>query len=366
MMTKILIVVGTRPNFIKITQFRKEALRFPNLEIKIVHTGQHYDANMSDVFFEQFNIFPDYYLEAEKGSACKQLASIIEKLDLFINTTYLPDLILAPGDVNSTLAAALVANKNNICLGHIESGLRSMDRTMPEEHNRILVDQMSDICFVTEPSGMQNLANENSLASIYYVGNTMIDTLTAFNNEIENTPILAELALSKKSYTLITMHRPKNVDTAQGIAFIAALLEKLSKKTKIVFPVHPRTLKQIPKEALAKIQNNKKIKLLPPIGYFQFQKLVKEAKCIITDSGGIQEETTFLKVPCLTIRPNTERPITAEIGTNTLLINNIALIEKYVERIFEGTYKIGAVPELWDGKATTRILESITSYFKNN
>jgi len=358
-MKKVLVVVGTRPNFIKITQFKKEALKFPNLEIKILHTGQHFDANMSDIFFEQFNTFPDYYLNAEKGRPAFQMASIIEKLDTFVNEVYRPDLILVPGDVNSTLASAIVANKNNISLGHIESGLRSYDRTMPEEHNRILTDQLSDHCFVTEPSGMENLAKENSHAQIHYVGNTMIDTLAAFEKQIIQNNKIAALNLSKHSFVLVTMHRPNNVDNNDGIAFINNLLLKLSEKLTVVFPAHPRTVKNFDTVQLKELQQNKNIHILEPLGYFEFQNLVKNAKCIVTDSGGIQEETTYLQIPCLTIRPNTERPITTDSGTNTLIPNDIDLVLKYVQSIIDKNYKKGTIPELWDGKATQRILAAI-------
>jgi len=358
-MKKVLIVVGTRPNFIKITQFKKEASKFPNIEIKILHTGQHFDANMSDIFFEQFNTFPDYYLNAEKGRPAFQIASIIEKLDTFINEEYCPDMILVPGDVNSTLATAIVANKNNIPLGHIESGLRSYDRSMPEEHNRVLTDQLADHCFVTEPSGMENLAKENSHAQIHYVGNTMIDTLANFEKQIIENNKIADLNLSPHSFVLVTMHRPNNVDNKQGIDFINDLLLKLSEKIFVVFPAHPRTVKNFDPKQLKTLQQNKNIHILEPLGYFEFQNLVKNAKCIVTDSGGIQEETTYLKIPCLTIRPNTERPITIESGTNTLIPNDISLVIKYVQSVIDKKYKKGTVPELWDGKATQRILAAI-------
>ncbi len=358
-MVKILIVVGTRPNFIKITQFKKEAKKFLNMEIKMVHTGQHFDPNMSDVFFEQFDCFPDFYLEATKGNPAQQIASIIDKLDHYVNHEFKPDIILVPGDVNSTLAAAIVANKNNITLGHIESGLRSYDRSMPEEHNRVLTDQLADHCFVTEPSGMDNLAKENSASQIHYVGNTMIDTLVAFEKEIDANSINKELGLENHKYALVTMHRPNNVDSENSIQFIAELLENIANKLTVVFPAHPRTLKNFDPKQLAALKSNKKIRFLEPMGYFEFQNLVKNAICVVTDSGGLQEETTFLRVPCLTIRPNTERPITIEVGTNTLLPNNIGIINKYLESIIDKTYKTGAIPELWDGKATFRILSAI-------
>lgn len=361
-MKNILIVVGTRPNFIKITQFKKELQKFPNLKAKIIHTGQHFDANMSDIFFQQFGLTPDIYLNAEKGSPSHQISSIIAKLDQLVQEER-PDLIMVPGDVNSTLATAIVANKNNIPLAHIESGLRSFDRTMPEEHNRVLTDQLSQICFVTEPSGMNNLAQENNKASIHYVGNTMIDTMVAFKNEIDNSKYYESLDLSNGEYLLITMHRPSNVDNEEGLSFMHKLFTKLAEKREIVFPAHPRTLKNLEKlELLETIKQNPRIHFIEPLGYFQFQNLVKNAFCCITDSGGIQEETTFAQIPCLTLRPNTERPITIDKGTNTLLPNDIEMVLKYITAIENKQYKQGEIPENWDGKATYRILDIINEY----
>lgn len=360
-MKKIFIVVGTRPNFIKITQFKKEAKKFPTLDIKIIHTGQHFDANMSEIFFTQFELEPDIYLNAEKGRPAAQIASIIQKLDDLVNEDR-PDLILVPGDVNSTLATAIVANKNNIALGHIESGLRSFDQEMPEEHNRILTDQISQFCFVTEPSGMHNLAQENSLAAVHYVGNTMIDTLVAFQKQIDDCKFFEKLKLTQGNYFLLTMHRPSNVDNDEGLIFLHQLLKDLSKSRDIVFPAHPRTLKNLDAlNLLQEIRENKKVHFIEPLGYFEFQNLVKNAFCCITDSGGIQEETTFVSIPCLTLRPNTERPITITKGTNTLLPNDIGMVNKYIKAIEQGEYKQGDIPENWDGSATFRILEVISN-----
>ena len=356
-MKKVFLVVGTRPNFIKITQVKKLGQKFRNLEIKIIHTGQHFDDNMSKVFFEQFKIEPEVYLNAETGTPSKQIASIIERLDGFIQIER-PDIILVPGDVNSTLATAIVANKNNITLGHIESGLRSFDNSMPEEHNRVLTDKISHHCFVTEPSGMDNLAQEASVANVHYVGNTMIDTMVAYEKEIDESNYFDSINLKSKDYILLTMHRPSNVDSKDGISFIAKLIQEISKTKNVVFPIHPRTLKKF--EAFNNLEvltNNSKVKIIEPLGYFQFQNLVKNAFCCVTDSGGIQEETTFARVPCLTLRPNTERPITILKGTNTLLPNDIEMVLKYIQSIEDKTYKKGDVPELWDGKATERILK---------
>jgi UDP-N-acetylglucosamine 2-epimerase (non-hydrolysing) len=306
-MKKILIVVGTRPNFIKVTRFKEVAKKYADLEVKILHTGQHYDEKMSTVFFKQFNLTPDVFLNIELGSPNSQMAHIMLGLEKTINE-YKPDLLIVPGDVNTTFAAALTANKMNIKIAHLESGLRSFDRTMPEEFNRVLTDIVSDYFFVTEQSGMHNLLNEGKdNKSVFFVGNTMIDTMVAFKQEIENSAILEQLKLDKEKYVLMTMHRPATVDTEKGLSKLIELIEYISNKYKVVFPIHPRTIKNMQVFNLySLINNNPDILLTEPLDYFSFQKLIKYCKLIITDSGGIQEESTFLQKPCLTLRPNTE------------------------------------------------------------
>jgi len=359
----ILIVVGTRPNFIKVTQFKKESLRFPDMDVKIVHTGQHYDAKMADVFFKQFNLIPDFFLNITSGSPNNQIAQIIIKLEELVLNTYQPDLIVVVGDVNSTFAAALVANKLSIKLAHLESGLRSHDKTMPEEHNRILTDAVTDYYFITEQSGMDNLKREGKGESqLFFVGNTMIDTMVAYSAEINQSLILSELSVEEKKYVLMTMHRPATVDNENGLKKLITLINALTKKYKVVFPIHPRTLKNAEKMNLLHFfTENKQLVITEPLDYFSFQKLIAKSKFIITDSGGIQEESTFLKVPCLTLRPNTERPITSEIGTNTLVPFEISDINKYIDTIENLTYKKGLIPPFWDGKATHRIVELIAN-----
>ena len=353
---KLYILIGTRPNFIKVTQFKRFASEA--LEITIIHTGQHYDKNMADVFFEQFGLHPDHFLNIAPGSPVSQMADIMKGLEAFILQNGTPDVLMVPGDVNSTLAGALVANKMNIKLAHLESGLRSFDREMPEEINRILTDELADYYFVTEPSGEKHLREEGKHGKICYVGNTMIDTLVHYEPQIEASTILDELGLTDKPFVLITLHRPSNVDSKEGIERMIRLLESLSQDYKIVFPVHPRTMKRTEefglKDQLEAIDNFINV---PPLGYFEFQKLVKHCAFVITDSGGIQEETTFRQVPCLTLRENTERPITCEIGTNTLVPFELEALQRHIRQIEQGTYKKGQIPELWDGEASGRILE---------
>jgi UDP-N-acetylglucosamine 2-epimerase (non-hydrolysing) len=365
MKKQILVITGTRPNFIKVTQFKKVAENYPNLEVKILHTGQHFDKQMAEVFFSQFGMQPDYFLNINPGSALQQMAEIIMGLDNHFKEYGKPDLMLVPGDVNSTQAAALVANKLDIKLGHIESGLRSDDRKMPEEINRIVTDELSDYFFVTEPSGLENLKAEARKGEILYVGNTMIDTLVAFKSQIDENKILNTLSVEPNAYYLVTLHRPSNVDTKEGLSKILEILEKLTAKCKVVFPVHPRTQKNIEqlglKEAFDQLKN---IIFIGPQGYFEFQALVGGAKAVITDSGGIQEETTFRQIPCLTLRENTERPVTITEGTNTLVGTNQEKLFELIDDIEQGKYKKGVVPKFWDGKATERIFESLNKILK--
>ena len=360
----LLILIGTRPNFIKVTQFKKIASQlYPNLKISIVHTGQHYDEKMADVFFEQFNLLPDYYLNIAPNSANKQIAEIMVKLEELINEIGRPDIILVPGDVNSTLAGALFANKHQIKLGHIEAGLRSFDRSMPEEFNRLITDELSDFFFVTETSGESHLLKEGKAKeSIHFVGNTMIDTMVAYEKEIDNSDILVELKINERPYVLMTMHRPATVDNKLELVKLIQLIEYLVLKYKIVFPIHPRTIKNAKEFGLyERLIQNKELLITEPLDYFAFQKLIKYASFILTDSGGIQEESTYRLKPCLTLRPNTERPITVDEGTNTLLPFDLEQVKFYIHQIENGTYKKGKIPALWDGKATERILNIISN-----
>jgi len=359
---KILVVIGTRPNFIKVTQFKKIASQYKNIELKIVHTGQHFDEKMADVFFTQFNLTPDFYLNiTTTASANTQIAEIMIKLEKLIKDDFTPDLMMVVGDVNSTVAAALTANKLNIKIAHVESGLRSYDKTMPEEHNRVITDNITNYFLVTEQSGWDNLINDGiNKDDVFFVGNTMIDTMVAFNSNIEQSSILDTLVLEIKKYVLITMHRPATVDTKEGLEKLLELILHISKSYKIVFPVHPRTLKNIENFDLkSQFEQISELIFTQPLDYFAFQKLIKYSKFILTDSGGIQEESTFLQVPCLTLRPNTERPVTCSEGTNTLIPFDLGIIKNYLQQIENGTYKKGTIPKFWDGKATERIFENL-------
>ena len=358
---KILIVIGTRPNFIKITQFKKEAKKYPNLEIKVVHTGQHYDIKMADVFFKQFNLVPDYFLNIAPSTANKQMAEIIDKLENVL-IDYQPNWVIVVGDVNSTFAAALTANKLGIKIAHLESGLRSFDKSMPEEHNRILTDAITDLFFVTEQSGMDNLKLEGHSKRItHLVGNTMIDTMVAFSTQIEKAEILKKLNLKEKEFVLMTMHRPATVDTKEGLEKLIGLIDAVTEKFKVVFPIHPRTVSSMEYFDLhERLKLNKKLIITEPLDYFSFQKLIKESKFIITDSGGIQEETTYLQIPCLTLRSNTERPVTITVGSNELMPFDIKKIKTKINSIVKGTYKSGRIPKYWDGKSTQRIIQILS------
>ncbi|GAB4150551.1 MAG: UDP-N-acetylglucosamine 2-epimerase (non-hydrolyzing) [Bacteroidia bacterium] len=360
---RILVVVGTRPNFIKITQFRKAASAYSDIDLKIVHTGQHFDARMADVFFKQFQLQPDFFLNVQSGSPVQQMADIMKGLEQ-VMTDYKPDLVMVVGDVNSTLAAAITANKMNVKLAHVESGLRSFDRSMPEEHNRVLTDHLADLFFVTEQDGMDNLQQEGKdMKALHFVGNTMIDTMVSYEKEIDASDILNQLQLRAKAFVLMTMHRPANVDSKEGLEKLMELINYITASETIVFPVHPRTIKVMTETGLiTQFKSNTRLMMIEPLDYFAFQKLIKESAFVITDSGGIQEETTFLRVPCLTLRPNTERPVTVKVGTNTLLPFQLTLIERYIDSIRKGTYKKGEIPALWDGRATERIFKVLSEY----
>jgi UDP-N-acetylglucosamine 2-epimerase (non-hydrolysing) len=358
-MKKIYILIGTRPNFIKVTRF-KELGSAMGMDIKIIHTGQHFDENMADVFFTQFGLQPDYFLNVGGQTPNTQIANIILKLEDLFKEQGKPDLFIVPGDVNSTMAGAIAANKLGVKLAHLESGLRSFDKKMPEEHNRIITDNLSDICFVTEPSGKENLEKENIAANIEYVGNTMIDTLVYFGPQIEASDVLERYGVEKNNYHLLTFHRPSNVDSKEELQVLIEIINAVAKFGKMVLPLHPRTRNKLNDFGLlVELEKMNELILTEPIGYFEFQKLIKYAKVVLTDSGGIQEETTFRQVPCLTLRENTERPVTITKGTNTLVEINSEAVREQLTLIYKGKYKTGQVPHLWDGNATERILKSL-------
>lgn len=368
MKKKVLVCVGTRPNLIKITQLEKYFSAFPEVEYILLHTGQHYDTQMNDVFFTELGIKkPDIQYTLESSSS--QISVITEIMEKFESTCreLKPDIVVVPGDVNSSFSCAFVANRLGIPVAHIESGLRSFDNSMPEEINRILIDKLSCIHFLTEKSGIENLENEGyNKSSMKFVGNSMIDSLVAFEKNINGSSILESLNLGSESYVLFTFHRPINVDNENNLRKLVSLIRQIAEHTNVIFPIHPRTHKNLLHFNLDKeINESSNVHLTGPLGYLDFLNLIKNAKIVITDSGGVQEETTFLKIPCLTIRPNTERPITITEGTNKLLDFNIIKIMEHVNKITSGEYKHGTIPELWDGKASERIVIEIIRFLKN-
>jgi UDP-N-acetylglucosamine 2-epimerase (non-hydrolysing) len=357
-MKKLLIVVGTRPNFIKVTRFKKVAAERRTIDVRVVHTGQHFSANMADVFFQQFGLTPDIFLEIGAGTPLAQMAGIMEKLEPVVLSER-PDMVMVVGDVNSTLAAALVANKLSVPLAHLESGLRSFDNSMPEEHNRVLTDQITDHYFITEQSGLDNLLRDGKAKErLHFVGNTMIDTLVAFEDGVKASPVLDELKLGTGGHVLMTIHRPATVDVQERLSELLDLIAEVAATRKVVFPIHPRTVKNLKRFGLkAKADAIKGLVLTEPLDYFAFQELIATCAFILTDSGGIQEESTYCRVPCLTLRPNTERPITVTMGSNELVPLDMKAVRNAIARIEAGTFKKGEVPPLWDGKATERIFD---------
>ncbi len=356
---KIIIVAGARPNFVKIAPLIREFNRYKgNFETILVHTGQHYDFRMSELFFQNLKIpKPDIYLNVGSASHAVQTAKIMVAFEQVILRGK-PDLIIVVGDVNSTAACSLVAAKLNIKVAHVEAGLRSFDRTMPEEINRIATDSLSDFLFVSEKSGARNLKREGIISrNIYFVGNIMIDALLSNMSLINKSDILKRLNLTRKKYCVITLHRPSNVDSIESISEIYDIIKAISQQIPIVYPVHPRTRKMITEHGFIKeFEDLNYLLMIEPVGYIDFIKLLKESKFVLTDSGGIQEETTVLKIPCLTMRNNTERPVTITEGTNYLVGRNKGKIMKYIDSIIKGKSKKGKIPELWDGKTALRIV----------
>ena len=329
----------------------------------IVHTGQHYDEAMSKVFFGDLELpQPDFYLGVGSGTHAQQTAKIMVEFEKVLEQVH-PDLVIVVGDVNSTVACSLVSVKLGIPVAHVEAGLRSGDRTMPEEINRLLTDAIADDLFVTEASGVANLRKEGvEEKKNHLVGNVMIDSLMHYREKAKQSTIIETLGVKPKQFTLVTLHRPSNVDTEEGLGKILTIFERIAAHTEIVFPVHPRTTKMLAQHGLgARAKAIPSLRLLDPIGYLDFLNLVDNAQLVLTDSGGIQEETTFLGIPCLTLRENTERPITCDIGTNDLCGLDVEKVVARSEAIFLGTQKRGRIPELWDGNSAKRIVEVLIS-----
>jgi UDP-N-acetylglucosamine 2-epimerase (non-hydrolysing) len=358
---KIINVVGARPNFIKIAPLMAKMQQAENMDAVLLHTGQHYDYAMSENFFDELGIpKPDIHFNVGSDSHGKQVARIMQKFDDLCDKEN-PDMVIVVGDVNSTMACSLVASKRGIKVAHIEAGIRSWDRSMPEEVNRIVTDSITDYFFPPSADAVTNLINEgHSEDQIFLVGNIMIDTLKMQQAKIDASEILSTLNLKSQDYALLTLHRPANVDDKKNLGEIVNTLLEIQNQIKVVFPVHPRTLKQLKGfDLYEKLRNGKNILLTEPLGYHDFGSLVKNARFVLTDSGGIQEETTLYKVPCITLRENTERPITVEVGTNEIAGIDKKKILNYVDTIMRGKWKTGSVPELWDGKTAQRIVEVI-------
>ena len=365
-MIKIICVCGARPNFMKIAPIMKAFKKTDNFKTLLVHTGQHYDNNMSHLFFSQLNIpKPDINLEVGSASHAVQTAEIIKRFEPVV-LDFKPDYVLVVGDVNSTIACGLVAAKLGVKLIHVEAGLRSFDRNMPEEINRLLTDAISDLLFVTEQSGLENLRNEGiNDEKIHFVGNVMIDTLLANKKESEKSDVLNKLSLSPKKYAVITLHRPSNVDNPETFTEIINAFELIQKEMKLIFPMHPRTQKNLKATKLwKKIQSMKGLMITEPLGYLDFLRLISNCAFVMTDSGGIQEETTILAVPCMTLRENTERPITITRGTNRLVHLNTHDIIQNFNQLKKCDFQVPHnKPELWDGKAAERIADIIIKHF---
>lgn len=360
MTIKILGIVGARPNFMKIDPvFRVLEQEPEKFSTRLVHTGQHYDDKMSKVFFHDLGLRPpDIDLEVGSGSHTLQIGTVMLKIEPVLMQEK-PDLVIVVGDVNSTLAGALTAVKLNIPVAHVEAGLRSFDRTMPEEINRIVTDTLSRYLFTPSADGNDNLRREGIQEErIFLVGNVMIDTLQRCRAAAEKTPILEMLDLQEEQYALLTLHRPSNVDDPQVLAEILEALEEIQQAITIVFPMHPRTGNRIRQFDLSpKIAAMPNLRLIPPLGYLEFLKLQVHAKFIMTDSGGIQEEATILRVPCLTLRLNTERPITLTHGTNQLVGYDKVCLVAAAQGLLNGGRQPDLVPEWWDGRASERIVE---------
>ena len=364
----VICVVGARPNFMKMAPLlRAFAARTPALPALLVHTGQHYDVDMNDRIFADLRLpQPDINLEVGAGTQTVQTAEVMRRFEPVVDQ-YAPSCVLVVGDVSSTLACALVAVKKNVPLVHVEAGLRSYDRTMPEEINRILTDQIADLLYTTERSAQENLAKEGIGAErVRFAGNVMIDSLLAgreFAKPVADTLRRAGLPepsrLEGKAYALVTLHRPSNVDDAAQLAALLDLLAQVSVRLPVVFVLHPRTRANIERFALADRLKAPGLLLLPPQGYLEMLGLMAGAKVVLTDSGGLQEETTALGIPCVTLRENTERPITVEQGTNTLVGRDGAAALALIDDILANRGKRGRIPEYWDGKAAVRIADDL-------
>lgn len=360
--SKVLLVVGARPNFMKVAPLLRAFEAKGNFETLLVHTGQHYDENMSKLFFDELVIpRPDINLEVGSGSHAIQTAEIMKRFEPVV-LDFKPDYVLVVGDVNSTIACGLVAVKLGVKLIHVEAGLRSFDRTMPEEINRVLTDCISELLFVTEQSAIDNLKREGiDPGKVHFVGNVMIDTLLANREKAKKSDVLNRLGLEVRKYGVITLHRPSNVDDREKLCEIISAFDQIQKELKLIFPAHPRTRDNIKSCGFNKrVEAMDNFVLLEPLGYLDFLCLMSNAALVMTDSGGIQEETTILGVPCITLRENTERPVTITEGTNrTVHVTTFDILKAYHE--IRADRGVGSkVPKFWDGNAANRIVEIIS------
>ena len=356
---KILNVVGARPNFMKIAPLMAEYGRRQGVQAVLVHTGQHYDQAMSRLFFSELGIpQPDINLEVGSGSHAAQTAEIMRRFEPVVLDTK-PDVVVVVGDVNSTIACGLVAAKLDVKLAHVEAGLRSFDRSMPEEINRVLTDAISDFLFCTEQSGIENLLNEGiPKDKVHFVGNVMIDTLLSNRAKAQESTILDRLDVNGSRYALLTLHRPANVDDPQVFGNILAAVDVILKDMPVIFPVHPRTRANLNGSTVgARVDQMAGLRLIEPLGYLDFLRLMSSAAVVLTDSGGIQEETTILKVPCLTLRDNTERPVTVTCGSNRIVGRDPAQILAAYKDAVSPNGRILRTPPFWDGRAARRIVD---------
>lgn len=361
-MIKIISIVGARPNFMKIAPLMDAMKAHPAIEPLLVHTGQHYDDKLSDIFFTELGIpRPDLNLEIGSGPRLEQIEKISDAFEEVV-ARELPDAVLVVGDVNSTIACARVARRHSARVIHVEAGLRSFDQDMPEEHNRVETDRISDYLFVTEQSGMDNLEQEAVPGKRFLVGNVMIDTLARNLDKAMASDTAAALGLAHGQYLVSTFHRPSNVDSLAALTGVVETLEALTARAPLVLPLHPRTRHSATQHGLMeRLTAMPGLHLTEPLGYLDFIGLIARARAVITDSGGIQEETTWLGVPCLTMRANTERPVTCDVGTNTLLGNDRQALLRAIDDVMAGRYKRGERPPMWDGEAARRIVDIIAA-----
>ena len=356
-MIKILNVAGARPNFIKVAPLVHEMKRHADVEQKLVHTGQHYDVKMSKVFFDDLGIpEPDVNLEVGAGERSVQIDRIMTRFDPVMRKER-PDAVLVVGDVTSTVACARVARSHGVKVVHVEAGLRSFDLTMPEELNRAETDRISDFLFVTEPSGMANIEREKLRGNAYLVGNVMIDSLVAQLDRARAMKVNERFGLDLARYVVSTFHRPSNVDDPDALRGVIDIVKHTCAQIPMVLALHPRTRQSLARFGLMQhLERIESLHLSEPLGYLEFLSLVSGAKAVITDSGGIQEETTYLRIPCVTMRDNTERPITVDVGSNVLAGTHAGIVKQHIDSVLSVGASRGGIPDLWDGRASVRIV----------